>query len=162
MEKMRFATTFTRWEGSARKDGSGISSWSFPFDDLRTWPWAPLDVIVYWIVMKNKSSEWLDYIELGFDSINLKCVIHMKTVYQDENNLVLVENSVEWKPCITKLWDSSSYILYLYMVFIQHCFQLDQDYFHLDRQFSCVSHVSNWLSRIPTHSSLVIQNSCSS
>ena len=24
----------------------------------------------------------------------------MKTVYQDENNVVLVENSVEWKPCI--------------------------------------------------------------
>ena len=25
---------------------------------------------------------------------------NMKTVYQDENNDVLVENSVEWKPCI--------------------------------------------------------------
>ena len=45
--------------------------------------------------MKNKSSEWLDYIELGFDSISLKRVKHMKTVYQYENNVVLDENSVE-------------------------------------------------------------------
>ena len=52
--------------------------------------------------MKNKSSEWLDYIELGFDSISLKCLKNMKTVYQDENNVVLVENSVEWKPCINR------------------------------------------------------------
>ena len=59
-------------------------------------------VIVYRIVMKNKSSEWLDYIELVFDSISLKCVKHMKTVYQDENNALLVENGVEWKPCINK------------------------------------------------------------
>ena len=44
--------------------------------------------------MKNKSSEWLDQIEFGFDSISLKCVKHMKTVYQDENNVVLVEKSV--------------------------------------------------------------------
>ena len=43
MEQMCFATTFTQWERSARKDGSGISSWSFPFDDLRTWPREPLD-----------------------------------------------------------------------------------------------------------------------
>ena len=52
--------------------------------------------------MKNKSSEWLDYIELGFDSISLKYVKNMKTVYQDENNIVLDENSVEWKPCINR------------------------------------------------------------
>ena len=45
--------------------------------------------------MKNKSSGWLDYIELGFDSISLKCLKNMKTVYQDEKNVVLVENSVE-------------------------------------------------------------------
>ena len=50
---------------------------------------------MYRIVMKNKSSELQDYIEFGFDSISLKCVIHMKTVYQDENSVVLVENSVE-------------------------------------------------------------------
>ena len=50
--------------------------------------------------MKNKSSEWLEYIELGFDSISLECSDNMKTVYQDENNVILVENSVEWKPCI--------------------------------------------------------------
>ena len=59
-------------------------------------------VIEYRIVMKNKSSEWLDYIELGFNSIILKCLENMKTVYQDENNVVLVENSVEWKPCINR------------------------------------------------------------
>ena len=52
--------------------------------------------------MKNKSSEWLDYIELGFESISLKCLKNMKTVYQDENNVVLDENSVEWKPCINR------------------------------------------------------------
>ena len=59
-------------------------------------------VIVYRIVMKNKSSEWLDYIELVFDSISLKFLKNMKTVYQDENNVVLVENSVELKPCINR------------------------------------------------------------
>ena len=50
--------------------------------------------------MKNKSSKWLDLIELGFESISLKCLKNMKTVYHDENNVVLVENSIEWKPCI--------------------------------------------------------------
>ena len=45
--------------------------------------------------MKNKSSELLDQIELRFDSISLKFLKNMKTVYQDENNVVLVENSVE-------------------------------------------------------------------
>ena len=34
--------------------------------------------------------------------------------------------------------------------------------FHIDRQFSCSPNISNWLSRITTQSSLVIQNSCSS
>ena len=43
MEKMCFATTFTRWEGSASKDGSRIYFLRFPFDDLRTWTRAPLD-----------------------------------------------------------------------------------------------------------------------
>ena len=52
--------------------------------------------------MKNKSSEWLDYIELGFYSISLEWLKNMKTVYHDENNVVLVENSVEWKPCINR------------------------------------------------------------
>ena len=42
--------------------------------------------------MSNKSSEWIDYIELGLDSISLKCLENMKTVYQDENNVVLDEN----------------------------------------------------------------------
>ena len=52
-------------------------------------------LIDYMIVMRNKSSELLDYIELGFDSISLKCLKNMKTVYQDENNVVLDENSFE-------------------------------------------------------------------
>ena len=43
MEKMCLATTFTRWEGSARKYGSWISSSSFPLDDFRNRPRAPLD-----------------------------------------------------------------------------------------------------------------------
>ena len=45
--------------------------------------------------MKNKSSELLDQIELVFDSISLKYLKNMKTFHQDENNVVLVENSVE-------------------------------------------------------------------
>ena len=59
-------------------------------------------VIEYRIVMRNKSSEWLNYIELGFDSISLKCLKNMQTVYQDENNLVIDKNCVEWKPCINR------------------------------------------------------------
>ena len=39
--------------------------------------------------MSNKRSELIDYIELGLDSISLKCLENMKTVYQDENNVVL-------------------------------------------------------------------------
>ena len=27
---------------------------------------------------------------------------NMKTVYQDEKNVILYENSVEWKPCINR------------------------------------------------------------
>ena len=52
--------------------------------------------------MSNKSSEWLDYIELGLSSISLKYLENMKTVNQDENNVVLDENSVEWKSCINR------------------------------------------------------------
>ena len=52
--------------------------------------------------MRNKSSELLEFIELGFNSIILKCLENMKTVYQDENNVVLDENSVELKPCINR------------------------------------------------------------
>ena len=60
------------------------------------------------------------HIELGFESISLKCLNNMKNVYQDNNNVVL------------------------------------------DGHFSCYSNISNLLIRIPTQSSLVIQNSCSS
>ena len=52
-------------------------------------------MIEYRIVMKYKSSELLDYIKLGFDSISLKCLKNIRTVYQDENNVFLVEKSVE-------------------------------------------------------------------
>ena len=52
-------------------------------------------MIEYRIFMRNKSSELLEWIELGFDSISLKCLKNMKTVYQDENNVVIDENSVE-------------------------------------------------------------------
>ena len=54
-----------------------------------------LFLIEYRIVTRNNSSELLDYIELGLDSISLKCLENMKTVYQDENNVILYENSVE-------------------------------------------------------------------
>ena len=54
----------------------------------------------------------------------------------------------------------SSYKIYLYMVFIQHFFHLEQNCFHLYRQFSCSSNISNWFSWIPTQSNPVIQNSC--
>ena len=64
--------------------------------------------------------------------------------------------------CVTKLWDLTSKFIYLYMVFNQHCFHLEQYCFYLDRQFSCSSNISNWLSRVPTQYSQVIQNSCSS
>ena len=43
MENMCLATTFTLWEVSEGKYGSGVSSSSFPLDELRTWPRAPLD-----------------------------------------------------------------------------------------------------------------------
>ena len=39
---MCLATTFMRWEGSTRKDGSGIYSSSFLLDDFITLPWTPL------------------------------------------------------------------------------------------------------------------------
>ena len=45
--------------------------------------------------MSNNSSGLLDYIELGLDSISFKCLKNMKTVYQDEKNVVLGENIVE-------------------------------------------------------------------
>ena len=59
-------------------------------------------LIEYRIVIRNKSSELIDYIELGFDSISLKCLENMKTFYQDENNVIIDENSVEWKTCINR------------------------------------------------------------
>ena len=46
MENMCLATTFMRGEEYERKDGSEISSSSFPSDDFRTWPQAHLDVLL--------------------------------------------------------------------------------------------------------------------
>ena len=60
------------------------------------------------------SSEWLDYIELGINSISLKCLDNMKTVYQDENNVVIYENSVERKPCINIECKSLELTIWLY------------------------------------------------
>ena len=46
MENMCLTTTFTRGEVSARKDGSEISSSSFPSDEFRTRPQSYLDVLL--------------------------------------------------------------------------------------------------------------------
>ena len=45
------------------------------------------DIVQY--SQSNKSSELLDYIELGLDSISLNFLESMKVVYQDENAVVL-------------------------------------------------------------------------
>ena len=50
----------------------------------------------------NKSSVWLDYTEFRTRLNQFECSKNMKTVYPDENNVVLDENSVEWKPCINR------------------------------------------------------------
>ena len=64
--------------------------------------------------MRNKSSKWLDYIDLGSDSISLKFLKNMETVYQDENNVVLDEKSVEWKLCINRESKSLELTINLY------------------------------------------------
>ena len=38
----------------------------------------------------------------------------MKTIYQDENNVILDENSVEWKPCINRESKSLELTIKLY------------------------------------------------
>ena len=38
----------------------------------------------------------------------------MKTVYQDENNVIIYENSVEWKPCINREIKSLDLTIKLY------------------------------------------------
>ena len=57
--------------------------------------------------------------------------------------------------CITKLWAESSYFLYLYMVFCQHCFHLEQHWSPVLRTFQ-----TDWVYSNIQYS-LVIQNSCS-
>ena len=47
----------------------------------------------------------------GLDSISLECSENMKTVYPDENNVVLNENSVEGKPCINRESKSNKIII---------------------------------------------------
>ena len=44
----------------------------------------------------------------------MKCLKNMKTVYPDENNVVLDKNSVERKPCINRESRSLELTIYLY------------------------------------------------
>ena len=44
----------------------------------------------------------------------MECLENMKTVYPDENNVVLDENSVERKPFINREIDSDDLTIYLY------------------------------------------------
>ena len=44
----------------------------------------------------------------------------MKTVYPDENNVVLNENSVEVKPCINRESKSLELTIYLYRCYDEH------------------------------------------
>ena len=50
----------------------------------------------------------------GFDSISLECSENMKTVYPDENNVVLNEKSVERKPFINRKSKSNELTIKLY------------------------------------------------
>ena len=43
MENMRLSKTLTQWEGSARKDDTGVYSSIFSLGDFRTLPWATID-----------------------------------------------------------------------------------------------------------------------
>ena len=44
----------------------------------------------------------------------MECLENMKTVYPDENNVVLNENSVERKPCINRESKSNELTIKLY------------------------------------------------
>ena len=44
----------------------------------------------------------------------MECLKNMKTVYPDENNIVLDENSVEIKPCINRESNILELTIYLY------------------------------------------------
>ena len=50
----------------------------------------------------------------GLDSISLECSENMKTVYPDENNVVLNENSVERETYINRESESLDITIYLY------------------------------------------------
>ena len=52
--------------------------------------------------LRNKTSEWLDYIEFSTRLNQFEMFEEHETVYPDENNVVLDENSVEIKPCIDR------------------------------------------------------------
>ena len=68
----------------------------------------------------------------------------MKTVYPDEKNVVLNENSVGTKSCINRESKSDELILSLFIHgFISTLFSSRTTFFHLDRQFSCSSNISN-------------------
>ena len=59
-------------------------------------------LIEYRLVLGKIVLNYWTRLSLGLDSISLKCLENMKTVYLDENNVVLDENSVERKPCINR------------------------------------------------------------
>ena len=50
----------------------------------------------------NKSSVWIEYIRFSTRLNQFECLKNMKTVYPDENNVVLNENSVEGKKIMYK------------------------------------------------------------
>ena len=54
----------------------------------------------------------LDWV--GFQLNKFEMFEEHKTVYQDENNVVLDENSVEWKPCINRESKSLELTIKLY------------------------------------------------
>ena len=59
-------------------------------------------LIKYRLVWGTRVLNYLTILSWGLDSISLKCLKNMKTIYPDEKNVVLDENSVERKPCINR------------------------------------------------------------
>ena len=65
-------------------------------------------------------------------------LVTSKIQYSDKYTVVLqLLRTSSWYSdnCITKLWAHWSNFLYLYMVFLQHCFHLEQHCFHVLRTF---------------------------
>ena len=83
----------------------------------------------------------------------------------DKSMVVLQLLGASWwyrDNCIPKLWSHCSKFLYLYMVFLQHCFHSEQHCFLLEETVFNVLQIfqTDWVEH-STKSSLVIQNSCS-